>query len=161
MTVTSGFWGTTTSTVGEVNKSSCYGSEAIPARGRQCCSVESSTIWRNHLPQTLQTPPTYMRLPASRSHRSGRPEAAKKMPEISKPLSELFKGEGSPMLDIESYIHRPECERKDKVKKGKSQGKVKRPLNAFMLYRKVYQKHIKKHYAINNHRLVSQLCGAS
>jgi hypothetical protein len=106
-------------------------------------------------------------LPASRSHRTklskkeGRAKVAKNMPEIFKPLSELVKREGSPILDIESYVQRPECERKDEVEKGKTQGKVKRPLNAFMLYRKVYQKHVKKHYAINNHRLVSQLCGAS
>ncbi|KAH8757967.1 hypothetical protein F5883DRAFT_525493 [Diaporthe sp. PMI_573] len=55
------------------------------------------------------------------------------MTEISKPLSELVKGEDPPMLDIESYVHRPECERKDEVEKGKAQGRVKRPLNAFML----------------------------
>jgi hypothetical protein len=30
-----------------------------------------------------------------------------------------------------------------------------------MLYRKVYHNHVKKHYIINNHRVVSQLCGAS
>ncbi|KAH8761528.1 high mobility group box domain-containing protein, partial [Diaporthe sp. PMI_573] len=39
--------------------------------------------------------------------------------------------------------------------------RIKRPLNAFMLYRKVYQRHAEDHYTINDHRLVSKICGAS
>ncbi|KAJ3499330.1 hypothetical protein NLG97_g426 [Lecanicillium saksenae] len=40
-------------------------------------------------------------------------------------------------------------------------GKVKRPLNAFMLYRKAYQDIAKTQCTRNNHQQVSTICGAS
>ncbi|KAH8776291.1 high mobility group box domain-containing protein, partial [Diaporthe sp. PMI_573] len=38
---------------------------------------------------------------------------------------------------------------------------IKRPSNAFILYRKVYQKQVKEYYNIRDHCTVSQVCGAS
>lgn len=93
-----------------------------------------------------------------------RPGSAKpttNVPEILKPLSELVDGKESAVFDIESYVHRSPRERKDEVGMSKTASRIKRPLNAFMFYRKVYHKHIKKHFTISNHRVVSQLCGAS
>ena len=43
----------------------------------------------------------------------------------------------------------------------KSAGKVKRPLNAFMLYRKAYQNVAKTRCTRNNHQQVSSICGES
>jgi hypothetical protein len=95
------------------------------------------------------------------SRRPGSANPTTNVPEILKLLSELVDGKESAVLDIESYVHRSQRERKDEVAMSKTASRIKRPLNAFMLYRKVYQKHVKKHFTINNHRFVSQLCGAS
>jgi hypothetical protein len=83
------------------------------------------------------------------------------MTAINKPLSKLVAGQDLPVLNIESYVHRSDGERKYEVQKGKTPGRIKRPLNAFMLYRRVYQKVVEDYYNINDHCLVSQLCGAS
>lgn len=55
-TLLSGSWRMTTSSGGETKaKAGCSGSEAIPAKGRRCCSVGSSTSCRC---AELQTQPT-------------------------------------------------------------------------------------------------------
>ena len=86
-----------------------------------------------------------------------RKKAAENIPVVCTPISELAKKSDIPAFDIQSYANRSGDARRDEVKNGK----IKRPLNAFMLYRKAYQDHLKKHYTLANNRLISQVCGAS
>lgn len=76
------------------------------------------------------------------------------------PLSELAKDfEHNPMEDIEAYVNRSAEVRRKEVDEGKQPGRVKRPMNSFMLYRKCYQ-HRAKEIALNhNHQVVSSMCG--
>ena len=81
---------------------------------------------------------------------------------LEKPLSELTELEGHlPSVDIEAYVNRSAEGRREDVETGKVPGKVKRPLNSFMLYRKAYQGRVKEWYLQKNPRIVSQLCGTS
>ncbi|PSR81616.1 high mobility group box domain-containing protein, partial [Coniella lustricola] len=66
------------------------------------------------------------------------------------------------MLEIEAYINRTaEVRRKEISSDRKQPGKVKRPMNSFMLYRKAFQNHTKAYCEHNNHQVVSKVCGAS
>lgn len=93
--------------------------------------------------------------------KKARAKAARKTPKITSPLSETTKHLSVPMIDIEAYVNRSEAERKYEVENSKTPGKIKRPMNAFMLYRKAYQGRTKEHCTQNNHQLVSQVCGDS
>jgi hypothetical protein len=66
-----------------------------------------------------------------------------------------------PVVDIEAYVKRPVEVRRKEVEEGKFPGKVKRPMNSFMLYRKAYQNRTKNWCLQNNHQVVSQVCGES
>lgn len=66
-----------------------------------------------------------------------------------------------PIEDIEAYVNRSTEERLREVREGKHPGKIKRPMNAFMLYRKAYQARTKDWCLHNNHQVVSQVCGDS
>ncbi|KAF4636955.1 hypothetical protein G7Y89_g1133 [Cudoniella acicularis] len=66
-----------------------------------------------------------------------------------------------PVADIETYVNRSAEERRKEVEEGKIPGKVKRPMNSFMLYRKAYQNRTKDWCLQNNHQVVSQVCGDS
>lgn len=81
---------------------------------------------------------------------------------MEKPLSELAKNcKEVPVDDIQAYVNRPIEVRLKEVAEGKEPGKIKRPMNSFMLYRKAYQ-HITKYWCEkNNHQVVSQVCGDS
>lgn len=63
------------------------------------------------------------------------------------------------VADIASYVNRPREVRLKEVAQSKTPGKVKRPMNAFMLYRKAYQILAKELCTQNNHQVVSQVCG--
>lgn len=96
------------------------------------------------------------------------------------PLSELVKDMTGIMdTDIEAYVNRPPEERRKEVAQSKT-GKVKRPMNAFMLYRKAYQNRTKEWKRLDdirrkeestsegrpekghdNHQVISQVCGFS
>ena len=78
--------------------------------------------------------------------------------ELEAPLSQLG---SSPVADIEAYVKRPIEERIGEIETGKNPGKVRRPMNAFMLYRKAYQHRAKEHCGHGNHQKVSQVCGES
>lgn len=66
------------------------------------------------------------------------------------------------MLEIEAYINRPADARKNEADSDRKQpGRVKRPMNSFMLYRKAFQNHTKAYCEHNNHQVVSKVCGAS
>jgi hypothetical protein len=89
-------------------------------------------------------------------------KAEKKIVKLEKPLSELTKDwTHVPIADIESYVNRSAEERRREVEDGKVPGKVKRPMNSFMLYRKAYQNRTKDWCLQNNHQIVSQVCGDS
>ncbi|KAH8663147.1 hypothetical protein BGZ60DRAFT_541759 [Tricladium varicosporioides] len=89
-------------------------------------------------------------------------KAEKKVAKLEKPLSELTKDwKHAPVADIEAYVNRSAEERRKEVEEGKIPGKVKRPMNSFMLYRKAYQNRTKDWCLQNNHQVVSQVCGDS
>ena len=86
----------------------------------------------------------------------------KKVAKLERPLSELTKDwKHVPVVDIEAYVNRSAEVRRKEVAEGKIPGKVKRPMNSFMLYRKAYQNRTKDWCLQNNHQVVSQVCGDS
>ncbi|KAB5536630.1 hypothetical protein GE09DRAFT_334440 [Coniochaeta sp. 2T2.1] len=90
-----------------------------------------------------------------------RPKAVKKSPHLSGPMSEITKDSKIPVVDIETYVNRSSADRQHEVVTGKVPGKIKRPMNAFMLYRKAYQNRAKEWCSQYNHQIVSQVCGDS
>lgn len=80
-----------------------------------------------------------------------------------KPLSSISAEGGDALVfDVDSFVHRPTGVRKQEQQK---EGKVKRPLNDFVLYRKAYSAVAKEQVMVkehkNNQQLVSQICGES
>ncbi|KAL1894989.1 hypothetical protein Cpir12675_003448 [Ceratocystis pirilliformis] len=89
--------------------------------------------------------------------RPGRRSAA-----IRSPLSQLARQFSSIEIpDIDSFVKRSFEERHAEINLGKNPGKVKRPMNAFMLYRKAHQMLAKTICCQKNHQYVSQICGDS
>jgi len=76
-------------------------------------------------------------------------------------MSELTKDSKIPVADIESYVNRSTETRRAEIETGKNPGRVKRPMNAFMLYRKAYQQRAKEWASQHNHQVVSRVCGMS
>ncbi|KPM44789.1 hypothetical protein AK830_g1686 [Neonectria ditissima] len=80
---------------------------------------------------------------------------------ISKSLSEIAKDMPHvPVADIETFVTRSAEQRLQETSRNKKAGQIKRPMNAFMLYRKAYQEVAKTQCARNNHQHVSKVCGA-
>jgi HMG (high mobility group) box len=91
-----------------------------------------------------------------------RGKSEKKVAKLDKPLSELTKDwEHVPVVDIDAYVNRSAELRRKEVEDGRMPGRVKRPMNSFMLYRKAYQNRCKHWCLQNNHQVVSQVCGDS
>lgn len=89
-------------------------------------------------------------------------KAENKMAKLERPLSVLTAAwTHVPVVDIEAYVNRSASVRRAEVETGKTPGKVKRPMNSFMLYRKAYQNRTKNWCLQNNHQVVSQVCGDS
>ena len=102
------------------------------------------------------------KLPKLRKAKKEKVKAEKKVAKLEKPLSELTSDwTHVPVADIESFVNRSAEERRREVEEGKIPGKVKRPMNSFMLYRKAYQNRTKDWCLQNNHQVVSQVCGDS
>jgi hypothetical protein len=102
------------------------------------------------------------KLPKPKKIKKEKIKAEKKVAKLEKPLSELTKDyKHVAVLDIEAYVNRSAEERRREVEEGKIPGKVKRPMNSFMLYRKAYQNRAKEWCLQNNHQVVSQVCGDS
>jgi len=106
----------------------------------------------------------------SRAEKSPKPKkikkekikAEKKVAKLDQPLSILTKEfKHVEVHDIEAYVNRSAEQRRKEVDEGKVPGKVKRPMNSFMLYRKAYQNRAKEWCLQNNHQVVSQVCGDS
>jgi hypothetical protein len=87
-------------------------------------------------------------------------KAPKRADKLTKPLSELVSEHPDVFIaDIDAYVHRSAEVRVKEVEECKIPGKIKRPMNAFMLYRKAYQNLAKSLCTQNNHQIVSQVCG--
>ncbi|KZL80968.1 hmg box protein [Colletotrichum incanum] len=90
-----------------------------------------------------------------------RAKSSKKVDGVTKPLSELAKEQPHiPVADIGAYVQRSADVRMKEVEESKTPGRIKRPMNAFMLYRKAYQNLAKGLCTQNNHQVVSQVCGS-
>ncbi|RDA92161.1 hypothetical protein CP533_5600 [Ophiocordyceps camponoti-saundersi (nom. inval.)] len=90
-----------------------------------------------------------------------KPAVATTSVQLDKPLSQHMKDRGDiEIFDVKAHVHRDT--RKSEVAEG---GKVKRPLNAFLLYRKHVIIFIKKTFLAeenkNNQQVVSRICGDS
>lgn len=70
---------------------------------------------------------------------------------LAKPREEAI------IAEMETWVNRPVSERLQEIETGKTPGKVKRPMNCFMLYRKAYQSLCPE----NNHQTISKMCGQS
>lgn len=94
--------------------------------------------------------------------KKGREKADKDKVHLEKPLSEMGEEWKKSMLEIEVYINRTAETRLHEIENDRKQpGKIKRPMNSFMLYRKAFQNHTKAYCEHNNHQVVSKVCGAS
>ncbi|KAK7951482.1 uncharacterized protein PG986_007210 [Apiospora aurea] len=60
--------------------------------------------------------------------------------------------------DIEAWVNRSIETRRREVESDKNH-KIKRPMNAFMLYRKHHQNRVKMRFSHENHQIVSAVCG--
>ncbi|KAI5919244.1 hypothetical protein F4810DRAFT_515039 [Camillea tinctor] len=83
--------------------------------------------------------------------------------DLADPLSVLCKNvelEEGTDVDIDEYVRRSPEQRRAEVAASKDQ-KIKRPMNAFMLYRKAYQNRTKALRKQHNHQFISQVCGVS
>lgn len=128
-----------------------------PSQRSDVISLRNGTVPRSSSMRSIASKSRPDRPPTKKA----RAKAARKTPKITTPLSESTKHLSVPMIDIEAYVTRSEAERKLEVENSKTPGKIKRPMNAFMLYRKAYQGRTKEHCTQNNHQLVSQVCGDS
>ncbi|KAI2472204.1 hypothetical protein F4781DRAFT_33106 [Annulohypoxylon bovei var. microspora] len=80
---------------------------------------------------------------------------------LDAPLSVLVKDITTVQdTNIEEYVNRLPEVRQAEVRDSK-EGKIKRPMNAFMLYRKAFQNRTKEWKKHDNHQVISQVCGTS
>ncbi|KFX97002.1 hypothetical protein O988_05057 [Pseudogymnoascus sp. VKM F-3808] len=87
---------------------------------------------------------------------------AHRISRLDGPLSDLTRAcTHVPVVDIDAYVNRSAETRRQEVDEGKNPGKVKRPINPFMLYRKAYQNRTKNWCLENSHQVISQICGDS
>jgi hypothetical protein len=83
--------------------------------------------------------------------------------ELDKSLSKIAKNQRyTPVVvDLEAFVNRSSKERQEEVKRGKTPGKVGRPMNSFMLYRKPYRHIADTMSEQRNNRTISQIIGHS
>ena len=79
---------------------------------------------------------------------------------LDKPLSVMTKDWAVPLGDTYAKVHRSAEQRRAEVN-NKNNGKVPRPLNAFMLYRSAYTERVKEYTREDNCQITSQITGAS
>ncbi|KLU87542.1 hypothetical protein MAPG_06541 [Magnaporthiopsis poae ATCC 64411] len=98
-----------------------------------------------------------------RRRKTTKNKAAPKDLVINKPLSELAVEMGVEVEDMHKYVTRSVQERHEEIDRMgvKDRGRIKRPMNSFMLYRKAYQAMTKKYCGQDNHQVVSRVCGDS
>ncbi|KAI1190510.1 hypothetical protein F5B17DRAFT_446945 [Nemania serpens] len=130
-------------------------------------------------PARIEKPPSKAR-PKKRKRAIGDASAEQSSIALANPLSHLVKDlTNITDTDIQAYVNRSPEERRLEVAQSKT-GKVKRPMNAFMLYRKAYQNRTKEWKRLDdirrkeqsasegrpekghdNHQVISQVCGLS
>jgi len=135
-------------------------SPPTPARNTEVRVTRNGTYPRGGKAPTVSRPAAPTTAPKRKAGKD-RPKAIKKSPHLSGPMSEITKESHIPVVDIGTYVHRSTEERLREVATGKIPGKIKRPMNAFMLYRKAYQNRAKEWCSQHNHQVVSQVCGDS
>ncbi|KAF4961951.1 hypothetical protein FSARC_9942 [Fusarium sarcochroum] len=145
----------------EVGYNLPYTPEASPPAP---CSTSDAITTRSGL--SIAKKPVTARSPAVKSGRvqkKSRAEKAKNAANmLSKPLSESAQDfPDIHVADIETFVNRSTEERLSETSRNKKAGQIKRPMNAFMLYRKAYQEVAKTQCAQNNHQHVSKVCGAA
>ncbi|KAL5313835.1 hypothetical protein ACEPPN_018258 [Leptodophora sp. 'Broadleaf-Isolate-01'] len=147
---------------------------STPATSPPSPSMSSRDMLRTRSAMGVQRGQQHLQpMPEGRSRVAKSPKPKKAKPakakveskldtELTEPLSEVTKDWAHvPIADIEAYVNRSAEERRKEVENGKIPGKVKRPMNSFMLYRKAYQKRTRDWCLENNHQIVSQVCGKS
>ncbi|OIW34982.1 hypothetical protein CONLIGDRAFT_33432 [Coniochaeta ligniaria NRRL 30616] len=132
-----------------------------PSRTAEMRVTRSGTYQRGGKAVATTSRPPPASSPPKKKAAKDRPKAVKKSPHLSGPMSEITKNSAIPVVDIGSYVNRSAEERVREVAEGKIPGKIKRPMNAFMLYRKAYQNRAKEWCSQHNHQIVSQVCGDS
>ena len=95
----------------------------------------------------------------SKAKKPAKPKEPAKSLYLPGTISELVKDSTSPLFDIEAYIHRGDDERRDEVTSNDQ--KIKRPMNSYIMYRKVYQERVKEYSNEQNHQTISQLVSSS
>jgi hypothetical protein len=135
-------------------------SPPTPSRNTEVRVTRNGTYPRGGKAPTVSRPPAATSTPKKKAGKD-RPKAVKKSPHLSGPMSEITKDSHIPVIDIGTYVHRSTEDRIREVATGKIPGKIKRPMNAFMLYRKAYQNRAKEWCSQHNHQVVSQVCGDS
>ncbi|KAI5462941.1 membrane magnesium transporter-domain-containing protein [Mariannaea sp. PMI_226] len=138
-----------------------YTPEASPptlSQGSDSISTRSS---RNISKSPLRKPTA---VKGARVVKSSKDSKKKKTCSVTcpKPLSELAKDHSDiQILDVGEFVTRSTEQRLSETSRNKEIGHIKRPMNAFMLYRKAYQELAKTQCRQNNHQIVSAYCGAS
>ncbi|KFY16739.1 hypothetical protein V492_01129 [Pseudogymnoascus sp. VKM F-4246] len=113
-------------------------------------------------PPPKQTPRASSPKPKTKKVKKEKIKSENRLSKLDQPLSELTREwTHVPVVDIDAYVNRSTEIRRQEVEEGKNPGKVKRPMNSFMLYRKAYQNRTKSWCLQNNHQVVSQVCGDS
>ena len=94
----------------------------------------------------------------TKTKKAAKTEEAQKDKTMPGPISLLGKDSSIELFDIEGFVHRGTDERK---KEYPDTNKIKRPMNCFIMYRKVYQERIKEYAKENNHQMISCLVTSS
>lgn len=130
-----------------------------PSQRSDMLSLRNSTVPR---PASTPRPLASKGRVQKPKKRKGRERSDKDKVILEKPLSAMGEEWKQSMIEIEAYINRPAEVRKNETDSDRKQpGRVKRPMNSFMLYRKAFQNHTKAYCEHNNHQVVSKVCGAS
>ncbi|KAF7559578.1 hypothetical protein G7046_g4578 [Stylonectria norvegica] len=139
-----------------------YTPEASPPMPYSTRSEAIKTRSGLSIPRTTSAPSKPLGVKSGRVQKKRKdPKVKTGPPIITKSLSEIAKDVPSiPVADIAAFVARPTELRQQETSRNKKPGSIKRPMNAFMLYRKAYQEVAKTQCAQNNHQHVSKVCGA-
>ncbi|KAK4105986.1 hypothetical protein N658DRAFT_460108 [Parathielavia hyrcaniae] len=135
-------------------------SPLTPSRGADMMTTRSSNA-RAEIGARVLGPQSTRITKSTPKRKKERAKPPKNMPVLDKPMSELTKSSSIAIADIETYVNRSSEVRRQEIETGKNPGRVKRPMNAFMLYRKAYQQRAKEWASQHNHQIVSRVCGLS
>ncbi|KAK3330309.1 hypothetical protein B0H66DRAFT_572421 [Apodospora peruviana] len=138
-------------------------SPPTPSRASDIMTTRSGTvIHRSGGANTLAPRGGRVEKAATKKRKKGeKAKAPKNVPTLAKPLSQIEVEAEISVANIEEYVNRSPEVRRQEVETGKNPGRIKRPMNAFMLYRKAYQLRAKEWASQHNHQVVSRVCGLS